>query len=149
MSEYFKEYYRQNKKRIAQKNKEWQKNNPEKTKEYQRICRERNIDQYRTRARQCYKTWISFEENRRHKKEYQKMWWKSKYEIMKEDRQELNEISRALEKGKAIINGYNVELKQDKGGMWFYYISQEKNLVYISDKFSSRMDAIKDLQYAV
>lgn len=147
--EYWKEYYKQNKVKIQKKKREWRLNNPEKDKEYNRICRERHIEKYRERARQCYKTWISFEENRRHKKEYQKMWWKSKYEIMKEDRQEIEEISRVLEKGKATINGYEVELKQDKGGMWFYYISQERNLVYISDKFASRLDAVKDLQLAI
>ena len=149
MSEYFKAYYRRNKKKIAQKQKEWKQNNYERYRECNRICRERNIDRYRAIARECYKTWISIEQNRQHKKEYQRMWWKSKHEIMIEDKQEFNEISKALENGKATINGYNVELKQDKGGMWFYYISQEKNLVYISDKFSSRVDAIKDLQLAI
>lgn len=149
MSEYWNKYYRKNKKRIRKQKKEWRKNNAEKFKEINRLCREKHIDQYRERARECYKTWISFEKNKQHKKEYQRMWWKSKREIIKEDQEELNEISRVLEKGKAIINGYNVELKQDKGGMWFYYISQEKNLVYISDKFSARVDAIKDLQLAI
>lgn len=149
MSEYFKEYYKQNKKKIRQKQKEWRYRNPEKYKEYHRICRERHIDRYRAIARERYRIWISIEENRKHKKEYQKLWWKSKYEAQQEDRAELQEISRVLEKGKATINGYEVELKQDKGGMWFYYILQEKNLVYISDKFASRLDAIKDLQYAI
>lgn len=147
--EYFNNYYRRNRKRIKKQKKEWRENNSERFKEINRLCREKHIEQYRARARECYKTWISIEQNRRHKKEYQKMWWKSKRELQKEEQQELNEISRVLEKGKAIINGYNVELKQDKGGMWFYYISQDKNLVYISDKFEKRIEAIKDLQYAI
>lgn len=149
MSEYFKEYYKQNKKKIRQKQQEWRHRNPEKFKEYKRICREKHIDRYRAIARERYRVWISIEENRKHKKEYQKLWWKSKYEAQREDREELREICRVLEKGSAIINGYEVEMKQDKGGMWFYYIKQNKSLVYISDKFASRLDAIKDLQYAI
>lgn len=146
---YWKEYYQQNKKRIIKQKKRWRINNPEKVKEYNKICRMKHIDRYKEIAREQYRIWISIEENRKHKKEYQKLWWKTKYEAQKEERDELKEIVRVLEKGKAIINGYDVELRQDNGGMWFYYISQNKSLVYVSDKFVSRIDAIKDLQYAV
>lgn len=147
--EYWKEYYEQNKKRIIKQKKEWRQNNPEKFKEYKKICRLKHIEKYRAIAREMYRVWIAIEENRKHKKEYQKLWWKTKYEAQKADREELKEIIRVLEKGYANINGYDVELKQDKGGMWFYYIKQEKSIVYISDKFQTKIDAIKDLQYAI
>lgn len=149
MSEYSKKYYHRNKKKIQKQLNAWRQKNIEKTREYNRICRERHIDKYRAIARERYRIWISIEENRKHKKEYQKLWWKTKYEAQREDREELKEIYRVLEKGSAIINGYEVELKQDKGGMWFYYIKQNKSLVYISDKFATKADAIKDLQYAI
>lgn len=147
--EYWRDYYRKNSRKIRKQKKVWRRNNTERVKEINKTCREKHIDQYRERARECYKTWINFEHNKQHKKEYQRIWQKSKREISKEDQQELNEIIRALETNRATINGYGIELKQDKGGMWFYYILENKNLVYISDKFQKRIEAIKDLQYAI
>lgn len=149
MTTYWQEYYEQNKKRILKKQKEWRTNNPEKYKEFKKITRERRIEKYRALARERYRIWISIEENRKHKKEYQKLWWKTKYEAIKEEKDEFKEIERVLEKGKSIINGYEVELKTDNGGQWFYSLRQNGVLVYISDKFSTKKDLIKDLQYAV
>ena len=147
--EYWKEYYRQNRKKINERNKRWQHNNPEKVKEYRKICRQKNIDKFRERARIAYREWISIEENRRHKKEYQRLWWKQKYSFIKEENEELKEIERVLEKGRAVINGYDVEVKSDKGGKFFYLIRQNGLLVYISDKFITRKELFKDLQYAI
>ena len=146
---YWKKYYRQNRKKILDKNKMWRTNNPERKKEINRLSRERNLERFRKISRECYKVWISIEQNRRHKKEYQKVWWKNRYEVLREDRAEFKELSRVLEKGKAIINGYDVEVRQDKGGLWFYFLCQDKNLVYISDKFETKDKLIKDLQYAI
>lgn len=149
MSKYWKEYYQQNKKKIQEKNKQWQHNNPEKVKEYQKICRQKNIDKFRERARIAYREWIAIEENRKHKKEYQRLWWKQKYSFFKEENEELREIERVLQKDRAVINGYDVEIKTDKGGMFFYLIRQNGLLVYISDKFEDRKELLKDLQYAI
>lgn len=147
--EYWKEYYRQNRRKILDKCKKWQTNNPEKKKAYEKISREKHIDKYREKARIAYREWILIEENRRHKKEYQRLWWKQKYSFIKEENEELKEIERVLEKGRAIINGYDVEIKQDKGGKLFYLIRQNGLLVYISDKFNNRKELFKDLQYAI
>ena len=147
--EYWQEYYRQNKRKILDKCKKWRTNNPEKEKAYRKLYRERNIDKLRERARIAYREWISIEENRRHKKEYQRLWWKQKYSFLKEENEELKEIERVLQKGRAIINGYDVEIKQDKGGKLFYLIRQNGLLVYISDKFNTRKELFKDLQYAI
>lgn len=147
--EYWQEYYRQNKKKILDKCRRWRANNPEKEKEYRKLYKERHIDKVRERARIAYREWISIEENRRHKKEYQRLWWKQKYSFLKEENEELKEIERVLQKGRAIINGYDVEIKQDKGGKLFYLIRQNGLLVYISDKFNTRKELFKDLQYAI
>lgn len=147
--EYWREYYRQNKKKILDKCRRWRANNPEKEKEYRKLYKERHIDKVRERARIAYREWISIEENRRHKKEYQRLWWKQKYSFLKEENEELKEIERVLQKGRAIINGYDVEIKQDKGGKLFYLIRQNGLLVYISDKFSNHKELFKDLQYAI
>jgi len=147
--EYWKEYYRQNRRKILDKCKKWQTNNPEKKKAYEKISREKHIDKYREKARIAYREWILIEENRRHKKEYQRLWWKQKYSFIKEENEELKEIERVLQKGRAIINGYDVEIKQDKGGKFFYLIRQNGLLVYISDKFNTRKELFKDLQYAI
>lgn len=147
--EYWREYYRQNKKKILDKCRRWRANNPEKEKEYRKLYKERHIDKVRERARIAYREWISIEENRRHKKEYQRLWWKQKYSFLKEENEELKEIERVLQKGRAIINGYDVEIKQDKGGKLFYLIRQNGLLVYISDKFNTRKELFKDLQYAI
>ena len=147
--EYWKEYYRQNRKKILDKCKKWQTNNPEKKKAYEKISREKHIDKYREKARIAYREWILIEENRRHKKEYQRLWWKQKYSFIKEENEELKQIERVLEKGRAIINGYDVEVKSDKGGKFFYLIRQNGLLVYISDKFNNRKELFKDLQYAI
>lgn len=147
--EYWKEYYRQNRRKILDKCKRWQTNNPEKKKAYEKISREKHIDKYREKARIAYREWILIEENRRHKKEYQRLWWKQKYSFIKEENEELKEIERVLQKGRAIINGYDVEIKQDKGGKLFYLIRQNGLLVYISDKFINRKELFKDLQYAI
>lgn len=147
--EYWREYYRQNKRKILDKCRRWRANNPEKEKEYRKLYKERHIDKVRERARIAYREWISIEENRRHKKEYQRLWWKQKYSFLKEENEELKEIERVLQKGRAIINGYDVEIKTDKGGKLFYLIRQNRLLVYISDKFNNRKELFKDLQYAI
>lgn len=147
--EYYKQYRKQNKEKIYEKLYDWRKKNPDRVREINRQSRERNLERFRKMSRECYKVWISIEQNRRHKKEYQKVWWKKRYEVLREDKAEFKELSRVLEKGKAIINGYEVEIRRDKGGMWFYFLCQDKNLVYISDKFETKEKLIKDLQYAI
>lgn len=147
--EYWKRYYKQNKERLNRKKREWAENNPERFKEIKKLSRERNIERYRKISREYYKVWISIERNRKHKKEYQKIWWKSRGSFVIQEKRERREILKVLEKGKAIINGYDVEVRQDKGGMWFYFLCQNKSLVYISDKFETKEKLIKDLQYAI
>lgn len=147
--EYWKQYYQQNKKKIDEKTRKWQTNNAEKFSKYRKDYREKHLDKFRARERVAYKAWVSIEENRRHKKEYQRLWWKQKYSFLKEESEELKEIERVLQKNRAIINGYDVEIKTDKGGRFFYLIRQNGLLVYISDKFDTRKELLKDLQYAI
>lgn len=153
IKEYWKKYHKQyrqkHKEKIYKKIKEWRKNNPERVKEINRQSRERNIERYKQISREHYKEWISIEQNRRHKKEYQKMWWKSRGSFVLQEKKERKELLKVLEKGNAVVNGYEVEVRQDKGGLWFYFLRQDKNLVYISDKFETKESLIKDLQYAI
>lgn len=142
---YWKEYYRQNKKKLKIKRDEWLSKNPEKIKEYRQRYRDKNNENYKGRAREYYKKWIQIKKNRKHKKDYQKVWWRYR----KEEREELNSLLKTLINGKAKINGYDVEIKSDKGGKWFYFLVQDKRIVYMSDKFETKIDAVKDLEYAI
>lgn len=147
--EYWKQYYEQNKKKIKEKCRKWQHNNPERAKELVKASKEKRLEYYKQVSRQCYKAWISIEQNRRRKKEYQKMWRKSKFELMQEENLEFEQLEQALNRGQNLIRGYIVELKQDREGKWFYYLLKFGALYFISDKFETRKQAIKDMQYAI
>ena len=143
---YWKRYYKRNKSKLREKCNKWRQDNPERARELSVTYRNKNIDKDREQARERYKKWVSVEENHNHKKAYQKEWY---IKFRKEDKESMKSLMQELKHNRAKINGYDIELKQDKGGMWFYYMAQSNNVVYISDKFEKRIDAIRDLEYAL
>ena len=144
-NEYWQQYYKQNKHRIKQKKQLWRLNNPEKAKEYYY----KDLPLSRERSRRNFRKWISNPVNRQHKKQYQKVWFQNKYRFIKEDNREIKYLEQIFVNNTAIINGYEIFIKQDKGFKWFYYIVQNGKSIYISDKFETKKDLIKDLQYAI
>ena len=146
---YWKKYYKRNKKKLKAKSYEWRNNNPEKVREYQTNYRIRNKEKEKEASKERYRQWVSLEQNHQHKKEYQRVWFLKNSKYIKEERARLNSLLQTLKSGKAKINGYEVEVKQDKGGKWFYFLAQNKRLVYMSDKFNTKVDAVKDLEYAL
>lgn len=146
---YWKKYYKQNKRKLKAKSYEWRNNNPEKVREYQINYRIKNKEKENEASKRRYKQWVGIEQNHQHKKEYQKRWFLKNSKFIKEERAKLNSLLQTLRSGKAKINGYDVEVKQDKGGKWFYFLCQNKRLVYMSDKFITKVDAVKDLEYAL
>lgn len=145
MNKYWQQYYQQNKHRIKKKKQLWRLNNPDKPKEYYY----KDLLLSRKRSRENYRKWIMIEENKLHKKAYQKEWFQKRYRFFKENNNYLKELTQKLVNNKAKINGYFVTLKQDKGGQWFYFILHEGKNIYISDKFATKKELIKDLQYAI
>lgn len=145
----WKRYYKKNRSKENARKAEWRRSNPEKDREYTQTYRAKNPEKYKEIVRNGYRKWVSVEENRMHKKEYQREWYRRNIHLIQERKQRMKSLSQELKTGRAKINGYDIELKQDKGGKWFYYMAQDKNIVYISDKFDKRMDAIRDLEYAL
>ena len=127
------------------RNKEYRRKNPEKIKEYLKNFKEKNLERFLEQRRKAYNKWISKPENLAKKKAYQREWYQRvKKKQEQETRKEIYRVRDLLKKGEYVVDEFNtLGLRNDKSGKFFFYVSENGKVKFVSDKYSSINKCVK------
>lgn len=127
------------------RSREYRFKNPEKVKEYLNNTKKKNVKRYLEQRRKAYKKWISNPENLARKKEYQRQWYQQvKKKQEQETRKEIYRVRDILKKKEYVVDEYiTVGLRKDKAGKFFFYVSENGKIKFISDKYDNINKCVK------
>lgn len=144
----WRQYY--SKAKARKQRKKYYHTHPQKMKELREKYKEEHYDKWLEDRRKGYARWISNPENLAKKKAYQKEWYqKVKKKTEREQRREIAKIRDILRKQPYVVDDYSAEMRIDRGGNFFFFIKQNGNVIYISDKYESENKAVKELLEAI